>query len=62
MSVWQSVKEWLLATPQQAVSSEKALSVSGFQNYTQVQHLLVHGPGASEAYSAYSGGDGKGLA
>lgn len=59
MSVWQSVKEWLLVTPQQADSSEKALSVSGFQNYTQVQHLLVHGPGASEAYSTYSGGDGN---
>src|SRR5690242_12157351 len=57
MSVWQSVKEWLLATPQPASSGEKAFNISGFQNYTQVQHLLVHGPGASEAYT--SSGDGN---
>jgi HK97 family phage portal protein len=30
------------------VVQQKALTVSGFPDYREVQHLLVHGPGASE--------------
>jgi HK97 family phage portal protein len=44
-----AIRDYLTGADLRRADEEKALTISGFQSYTQVQHLLVHGPGASEA-------------